>query len=118
MLAILSPVVYNGDEPLVINLLNADTDYGGYSRRVTRIATLDGSSVFNDFGFSYSDRTISLSWLNESTELEKKIEKIVRLNSLLNVSIVDGVFTAVPEKYTSNQTTGVLSLLVKAKISI
>ena len=35
---------------------------GTVARRVSRIATLDGSAVVNDGGYSDTDRTIDLRW--------------------------------------------------------
>ena len=65
-------------------------------RRVTRTPTLDGNAAVYDAGASVADRSIvvttdliHLDWL----------KRIVTVYSLVLVVIADGAFTAVPNRY-------------------
>jgi hypothetical protein len=98
-----------------LNVLSDSSDFGENRRRTNRVATLDGGAVFNDFGFTYSDRTIRLVWIIESMQQSASIQRLLRLNSFLRVSIPDGVFICAPESFSSTQQQGTLTLLVKSK---
>lgn len=107
-------------DPLgVIELdINPDqSDFGESRRRVTRIATLDGGAVFNDFGLAQADKTITLVWSIVSKAQQDAVERLVRLYALVQVSVPTGIFLAAPEAYASTQSTGTLTLLVKSKLS-
>jgi len=98
-----------------LDVLADQSDLGQTRRRMTRVATLDGGVVFNDFGHAYGDRTMTLVFDIESQAQETSIERLVRLYSTLRVSVPDGVFLCAPESYASTQTQGTLVLLVKSK---
>lgn len=97
--------------------IDATTDPGAQRRRVNRVATLDGSSVFNDFGYSESDRTITATWEPKDAEQEAAIARMVRLYSRLLFSCRDGVFLVAPESYKSTSASSTLTLLVVSKQS-
>lgn len=96
-------------------ILMDQSDFGETRRRMNRIATLDGGVVFNDFGFTHSDKTIRLVWMIESQAQIKSVQRLVVLNSFLKVSLPDGVFVCAPETFSSTQEQGTLTLLVKSK---
>lgn len=98
-----------------LDVLDDQSDFGQTRRRMTRVATLDGGVVFNDFGHAYGDRTMTLVFDIESQAQETAVERLVRLYSTLRVSVPDGVFLCAPESYASTQTQGTLVLLVKSK---
>ena len=97
--------------------IDATTDQGTQARRVNRVATLDGSSVFNDFGYSESDRTITATWTPDDAEREATVARMVRLYSRLLFSCRDGVFLVAPESYKSTGAISTLTLLVVSKQS-
>jgi len=68
-----------------------------FSRRVSRVATLDGGSVVNDSGYSDTDRTLIIE--AEITEAQKaSLEYMIENYSLWNVSSKTGFFSCAPQK--------------------
>lgn len=92
-----------------------DTDLGDITRRVNKQKTLDGGVVILDGGSTQSDRDMSIAWKTQDREYEDRISAIVSLHSLVYIFCRDGVFLAVPEKYTSSRGTSSLRLLIKEK---
>lgn len=90
---------------------------GETRRRVTRIATLDGGAVFNDFGASESDRVIELSWRPTSRVVEDAITRLVQVYAQVQVATRSGVYLAAPEVYRPGDEESVLRLLVVEKLS-
>jgi hypothetical protein len=97
--------------------LDVTIDAGNQSRRVNRVATLDGGAVFNDFGFSEADRTIRLDWKSQGAEKEAIVARLVRLYQRLILSCHEGVFNVAPESYKSTSTGSTLTLLVAEKLT-
>lgn len=114
-IAILSTVDYDPLVPVFINL-RPSTEMGTTSRRVNRVATLDGGAVFNDFGHTEADRSIELRWLPESAAHEESIRRLVRLYTKITVATADGLFLAAPDTYTPGGTESRLSLLVERRL--
>lgn len=98
-----------------LDVLADRSDFGETKRRMSRVATLDGGAVFNDFGFTHADKTIKLVWVIESLDQVSSIQRLVRLYPFLRVTTPDGVFMCAPESFTSTQEQGTLTLLVKSK---
>lgn len=94
-----------------------DVNSGEVRRRTNRVATLDGSAAFNNFGFSEADRTISLKWQPTSEADEAAVSALVRNNAFVYVSMPDGLWLAAPEAYTPGAKESRLTLLVSEKIS-
>lgn len=86
-------------------------------RRVNRIATLDGSSVLNDFGYSESDKTLDLRWQPKDQATELAIDRLARLYGYLNVSIDGAMYRAAVEAYTPGTSESQLRLLVLEKLT-
>lgn len=117
MLVTLSASTFDPVGVIELDVLPDRSDFGESRRRVTRIATLDGAAVFNDFGLAQADKTVVLEWTITSHAQETAVERIVRLYSAVQVSLPDGVYLAAPEAYSSTQSIGTLTLLVKSKLS-
>jgi hypothetical protein len=67
------------------------------TRRVSRVATLDGSSATMDSGYSDTDRTI-VAELGTLTELEwMRLRYIFMMYSTVLLFLPDGAFRASPE---------------------
>jgi hypothetical protein len=116
MLVFLSPIEFSPDGPLRIDAL-PESSAGEIRRRVNRIATLDGSAVFNDFGFSDSDRTMEIRWRPVDQAQADRVAWLVSTYALIHASTREGFFLAAPESYIPGSETSVLRLLVKAKLS-
>lgn len=89
---------------------------GPVARRVTRVATLDGGAVLNDFGFSDADRTIELRWPATDAAREAAVARLVTLYQTVVVVTRAGAFRAAPETYTPGAESS-LRLLVIEKLS-
>ena len=113
--AIISTVDYDPDVPITINLLPS-TDRGETTRRLNRVATLDGGAAFNDAGHTEADRTIELRWQPVSEEYEARIRRLVRLYGRLTCATQDGLFLAAPERYTPGNDESRLRLLVERRL--
>jgi hypothetical protein len=113
--AILSTLEYDPLVPITIELLPS-SEPGDVSRRVNRIATLDGGAVFNDFGFTEADRTITLRWRPVSAAHEAGITRLVKLYPKLTCAIADGLFLAAPQTYTPGENNSLLILLVERRL--
>jgi hypothetical protein len=85
-------------------------------RRLNRVATLDGESVFNDFGFSYSDMTFTFEWTPVSADYEAMIERLVRQYATLLFSGPNGIFKVRPQSYIPGETS-TMTLLAERILS-
>jgi hypothetical protein len=111
----LSTPVFDIDGHVEINALPA-TDLGETSRRMNRVATLDGGAAFNDYGHSFADRTITVNWKTRAPAFEANLSRMVRVHPEIIASTRDGVFLTAPQSYTANDGTSKLILLVKSKM--
>lgn len=111
----LSPLTF---DPLGAVSLHAtpDTDMGTHTRRMNRVATLDGGAVFNDFGFSQQDRSIRLVW-QPTAALHASIERLVQLYGRVHLATQQGFFVVAIESYAPGNTQSTLSLLVAEKLA-
>ena len=67
-----------------------------FSRRVSRVATLDGGSVVTDSGYSDTDRTLTIE--ADVTEVQKALlEYMIKNYSLWNVVTGSGHFVCSPK---------------------
>ena len=72
------------------------TDYKTLTRRVSRIATLDGDSTITDSGFTNTDRTLTIK--AKITKAEWVILEYMTENySLWNVSVEGEFFSCAPK---------------------
>jgi len=93
------------------------SEMSGISRRVNRVATLDGGAVANDAGHWAADRTFRLRWrITGRTQIEN-LRRMVKIYPRLTVSTQDGVFSAAPESINNEGGAGDLVLLVMEQLS-
>lgn len=116
MLCIVSTPDYDLDGFVELQLVS-QAEPSETRRRVTRIATLDGGVVLNDFGFSDGDRTMVLRWQPASRAQHEDIERLVQTYSQLQVAVRSGVYLAAPESYQQGSDESSLRLLVVEKLS-
>lgn len=116
VLHFVSASTYDPNGFVAIDTLD-DQSTGEMRRRVTRIATLDGSAAVNDFGFSDADRTIDLRWSSTDQATDAAVAYLMRYHSQVHVATRDGVFLAAPETYTPGAAESQLRLLVIEKAS-
>lgn len=90
---------------------------GGSRRRMNRVATLDGGAVFNDFGYTEADRSMTLTWQPVSAATEAAVERLLQLYGTLYLATPQGFFLVAPEGYTPGATESSLDLLVVSKLN-
>ena len=116
MLAVLSATTF---DPLGVVALDVfpETVRPPVRRRTNRIATLDGSAVFNDFGYSEADKTIALRWHVSYRATEESVDRLTRLYSRVRVAVDGAVYLAAIETYTPGATESEIVLLVVEKLN-
>lgn len=87
------------------------------TRRVSRIATLDGSAAINDFGYSPADRRLVITWTPRVKALSDNIRRMSRQYSRLIVSFSDGCFIGAPESFTESRDENRLTVLIERQLS-
>ena len=98
-------------------IFNAERDgLSGITRRVSRIATLDGGAAINDFGFSEADRTLAINWTPKEKAQAENIDRMVRSYSRLIVSTEGGCFIGAPGLLTTSGLSLQLQILVERRL--
>jgi hypothetical protein len=88
----------------------------GFERRNSRIATLDGSAAFNDFGYSDSDRTLNIEWRPTSQDQVDNIARMVKAYSRLIISCREGCFIGAPGQLSTSEEKIQLRILVERRL--
>lgn len=117
MRVVLSTINYDPLGLVELDVDDEDSDYGEERRRINKTSTLDGGVAFNDFGFTHGDKTIKLSWVPNSKNVESSVSRMVRLYGFIHVCVPTGIFLAGIENYSSMNNKSTLNLLVKSKLS-
>lgn len=113
---VLSTVEFDPLAPVAINALPG-SDFGTSARRVNRVATLDGGAVFNDFGHTHADKTITLVFRPDSRAHADSVKRLVEIYPKVTVSTPDGLFLAAPESFQPGAEEARIVLLVDRKLS-
>lgn len=87
------------------------------ARRVTRTKTLDGGSVAYDAGYAISDLTWSLTIESKTEFVAGFIAWIVKTYNLIRISTKEGVFSAIPSRWSYKNGNVVLEALVMEKLT-
>ena len=101
---------------LFITALNEGITFNNL-RRVNRAATLDGSTAFNDQGYTHSDRTLTVKYSRVSAAHDETARRLLELHSRVHVSIREGVFEAVPESIDESTTENTFNFFIVDKVS-
>ena len=96
--------------------LNASNRPLGASRRVNRVATLDGGVAINDFGSSYADTTHTLVWA--TGPVDKAVDRLVRLYARLWLFTSEGAFLVAPELLETTNGEARLRLLTIERLDV
>ena len=86
-------------------------------RRINRVATMDGSAVLNDGGFSDSDRQIEIEWQATDKVTADAVERIAQLYTRVRISVRSGVYLAALDSFDHGEVYSRLRLLVLSKLS-
>lgn len=95
----------------------ASSELGAISRRVNRVATLDGGAVVNDTGHWAADRTFRIRWRITGERQLQSLRRMVRTYPRLIISTRDGTFSAAPQSINHSDGAGDLVLLVMEQLS-
>ena len=111
----LSSLTFDLQGHVVLDALGG-SEVDALSRRVSRVATLDGGAVLNDFGHSDADRTLRLRW-RPGRAVDEVVRRMVRLYGRLRVALPDGLFVAAPQGVAREGGDWVLVLLVLERLT-
>jgi hypothetical protein len=101
----------------IIAKRQSDTNTDTVSRRVSRVATLDGGANFFDNGFSDADRDFSVVLHTPSAADVERAKEIVRNFSEVTVSTEEGCFLGTITRGAPSQANFTLSIFIKARLS-
>jgi hypothetical protein len=104
---------------VLLRHLHEDSDLRSWSRRVSRVATLDGGAHFNDTGFTHADRTLRvvMSSSDLTQEQDAALRVLLRDYALITVVTEEGAFSAAPEGFSDAGGSISFNLLVKEALS-
>lgn len=105
---------YSGDYLFQINPLRSQ--FSDLSRRVSRVATLDGGALIVDNGYSPSDSTFNIVPENVTVELRTGLRRLAQIHSEIIVCVSEGAFLGVISAIDENQDFKIV-FLVKSKLS-
>ena len=75
------------------------TNVDNFSRRVSRVATLDGGAAVSDFGYTAADRTFTVAFsVRHAAAII--LGDLMKLHSLFVLSTREGAFFAAGNSYT------------------
>lgn len=97
--------------------VSPDGFYGDTTRRVNRVATLDGGAAFNDFGYSEADRTLTARWVPRKAATEAAVERLMQLYTRVYVATPRGLYLAVLQTFTPGASESTLTSLVVSKLA-
>lgn len=92
------------------------SDTRSITRRVNRVATLDGGVAVNDFGFAEGDRSIDIRF-RPTREIDATIGRMMRLHSRVSLTTDEGVFIVALSAYNAEASEARLSILVLERTS-
>lgn len=96
----------------LLTLKPGASNLGDTSRRVSRVATLDGGAAVLDGGYTVTDRTISLDLSDQTKETIDALKYLCSVHSSLLVLTEDGAFKAAPERVSIAGSSASMTLLV------
>ncbi len=94
-----------------INTLADDTD-GETTRRVSRVATLDGGVVITDRGHAAGDKTLEYRWRTVSHAHNADVENLVKNYARLHVATRTGFYLVAPKSFLPGVAESQITLLV------
>jgi hypothetical protein len=106
------------DDPMgVVHLtLLQESRWRDQSRRVTRVKTLDGGVAVADGGYSAGDRTLRLTWRSRA-DIDDRVTRMLALYRSIQVSLPDGCYRGVLDKYDSRSGKSTLTVLITEQVS-
>ena len=94
MLVSLSTELFDIDGDFVFDSVPDDTEMDNFTRRLSRIKTLDGGVAMNDFGYSPGDRTIILAVAGLDAAAIAVISRVIQQHKSFIVCGINGAFSS------------------------
>ena len=116
MKSFLTTLDYSGLAPIELDLDLGASNLDDTSRRISRVATLDGGVVVTDFGFADGDRTITLA-TPAAVETRVALQTMQRSHGLIGVSLPDGYYSAGFESISLRGGLQLIGLLLRERLS-
>lgn len=115
----LASELYSLKGAVILRNLSEDSDLRSWSRRVSRVATLDGGAHFNDTGFTHADRTFRVVMDSHglTAEQDEALRLLLRDYALIIAVTSEGVFRVAPSSFSDAGGSISFDLLVKEKLS-
>lgn len=98
----ISSTLFDIDGSITFQTISSDSATRNISRRVSRRATLDGSVVVTDNGFSEGDRDFIIILKRIKREHSDKLQRLFKLYSILHLSTDQGFYKVAPESFDQN----------------
>jgi hypothetical protein len=87
------------------------------ARRATRTKTLDGGAVVYDAGFAVADQTLTIRVRESAAGVGYFFALLVKTYNLIKISTADGVFSAVPARWSVKDGIAQLEALVMEQLA-
>ena len=113
---ILAATVSDSQGSLEFKFDPSKTDIYSMERRVSKRATLDGGSVFDDYGFSHSDRVFTLVAKMNGVMIDSLNYMVETFTSIM-VSTVDGIFLGAFQDTRVKGSEVTIKILIKEKLA-
>ena len=104
----ISTTIFDIDGSISFQTISSGSQTRNVSRRISRRATLDGGVSVTDNGFSEGDRDFIIILKSIKKEHSDKLQRLVRLYPILNLSTDQGFYKVAPESF--NQTNDEVTL--------
>ena len=117
MIILCSATVDPTYSPLVLDTVPARDRLAEISRRVTRTATLDGSAVLYDNGFSHADRVLTFAVKQPSSAVVASVRALMAASGTHSIATSEGRFSGVLERVSLDTGDLVCRFLVTSKDS-
>lgn len=98
MISVSAPI-YDPSGCHIFRRLDPTAEIRSGSRRVSRMATLDGGAWAHDTGYSVADRKILVTDLRPDKVLLNWVDRMTRMYGRVRVVTDQGVYIAIPESW-------------------
>lgn len=115
--AAISAPQYDPASPLILTRLDSSSSGITLSRRNSVTATLDGSAVLEDGGYSDGDRPVTLSIASLTAAQHTELRRLITSYSVVVLGMSDGVYIAAFSSYDVRRGEATVFLRIVSKLS-
>lgn len=95
-----------------------DSELSAVTRRVSRVATLDGAATIEDLGYTASDSTLNVQVKIRDPATEALILRMVQIYPLMTLATRYGAFLGVVDYYKTQAGGASLRFIVQRQLSL